>query len=145
MPVDVEYLDGIPQLVVVAVEVEAMLHFLPVQGHGDFTVGHPRLDRAGDDRVERAKIVVAVREPGIDDIGIADILGAHAAVRFPRLLERLPDPLRRPAVPPVHRPLLDDLVFRLPGLDLLHMPPWDVGRMMIARPRSEPVIGPGQR
>src|SRR5262245_7190254 len=76
VPVDVEEFHGIRKLAVIAVEMEAMLDFLPPERHRFFTLGHPRLDRASDDGVEITEVVDAVGEPGIDDVGLADVLDA---------------------------------------------------------------------
>ena len=59
--VNIKDLDGIQELVVVAVEVEAILNFLPPQRHGLLAVGHPRLDGPGHDLAKRSEVVMAVR------------------------------------------------------------------------------------
>src|SRR5262249_6872266 len=65
MPIDVEQLDGIRELAVVAVKMKTMLDLLPPQRHRFFAIGHARLDRPGNDGVEIAEVVSAVGEPGI--------------------------------------------------------------------------------
>jgi hypothetical protein len=139
--VDIEYLDGIQKLVVVAVEVKARLEFLPPQGPGFFAVRHPRFDGLGDDFIEGAEVVTAVREPGIDQIGLADILDENRAVGLPGLLERLPNSLGRPAVLAVHRSGLNDRVYGLSGGELMNLSLGHVRRVMVCRPRSEGIVG----
>src|SRR5262249_31341032 len=91
-------------------------------------------------RVDAAEVVRAVGKPRIDHIGRADVLQPDAAIRLPRLLERLPDPLRRSAVPPIHRPPLDDAVLGASSGDLLDVPLRRVARMPIVPPGKKTVI-----
>src|SRR4029079_1373403 len=87
-----------------------MLNLLPPECRGFLPVSHSGLDGAGHDRTDTAEVVAAADQPGIDDGGVADVFHAHGAVRFPRLLERRPDTLRRTAVAAVHRAGLVDAI-----------------------------------
>ena len=117
-----------------------MLDFLPPEGPGLVAVGHPRFDGAGHDPFEAAEVVVAIREPGIHHIGCAHVLHPDGAIRLPGLLEGLPDPLGRAAVPAVHRARLDDDVLDPSVGDLLHVPLRHVGRVMVRRPRGQRAV-----
>ena len=151
--INIEDFHGIEQFVIVPFEVEAMLDFLPPEGPGLLPVGHPRLDGPGHDPIEAAEVVMAVGEPGIDHIGPAHVLHPDGAIRLPGLLEGLPDPLGRAAVPAVHRAPLDHDVLDPSIGDLLHVPLRHVGRVMVRRPRGHRVVrrrpqeqdGPGQQ
>ncbi len=86
VPVDVEDLHRIAQLVIVAREMVAELDLLPPQREGLLLVAHPRLHRGVDDLLQGAEAVAAIGQPRIDDRGPADVLDADGAVRFPGLL-----------------------------------------------------------
>jgi hypothetical protein len=141
VPVDVEDLHGIPEFVVVTLPMVAMADLLEPERERLLPIRHPRPDGRGHDRVDRAEVIAAVREPWVENVRLAHVFQADCAIRLPRLLDRRPvhhpDTEGRAAVLPVHRaPLSDDV--RVPaGGNLLDVALRRVRRMMVGRPWSE--------
>ena len=114
--VNIEDFDRIVEFVVVAGGMMPELSLLEPERVSLFGVGHARGDGASDDFLHGAK-VASIGEPGIDDLGIADVFQAHGPVRFPGLHEGAlaidTTTHGRPAITPIHRAALHDGVFML--------------------------------
>src|SRR5690349_13738060 len=65
VPVDVEQLDRIDQVVVIHAEMEAMLDFLPPPRHRLFLLCHLRVNGAGNDGIQIPEVITTIGEPGI--------------------------------------------------------------------------------
>src|SRR5437899_1335088 len=86
VPVDVEDLHGIPQFGVIALPMVAMADLLEPERPRLLPIRHPRPDGRGHDRIDRAEVIAAVREPWVEDVGLAHVFQADGAIRLPRLL-----------------------------------------------------------
>src|SRR5262249_53522767 len=135
--VDIEYFDRIKEFLIIPFEMEAMLDFLPPKRSRPLAFGHAWKGGARHDPIEASEIDSPAHEPGIDDISFANVFHPDGPIRLPGLLERLPDPLRRAAVPAVHRALLHHAVLNSTIRDLLDVPLRYVRRVMIRRPGSQ--------
>ena len=103
--VDVEDLDGVVHLGVAGGGVEAVRGLQPPERDRLLPVGHAGPEGAGHDLLEGAEVVAAVGKPGVDDVGLADVLHPHRPVGLPALVpdaEAAAD--GRAAVGAVHRP-----------------------------------------
>ena len=98
-------------------------------------LGHPRSQGARHDLLEIAEVFMSVGKPGINHVGVANILHPHGPVGLPALVpdtEAAAD--RRTTVGAVHCSAVLDMVFLLRGRDLLHVPLRDILRMTFGRP-----------
>ena len=140
MAIYIEDFDRIEELVVIAFEVESVLDFLPPEGPGFLAIGHPRFDGRRRDAIDAAEVVWA-REPGVDDVGCADVFEADGAIGLPGLLEGLPDALGRAAIPAIHGAALDHDVVDASAAHFLHVLPGHIGGILVRRPGGRSVVG----
>src|SRR5262249_11267469 len=133
--VDVQNLDGIDALAVAGAGVEAVRGLQPPDGDRLFPVGHAGFAGAGHAFLETAEIVAAVRQPGVDHVGLTDILHADGAIGLPALVpdaEAAAD--GRTAADAVHRAALLHGVLLLRGVDFLDMTLGHILRMALGGP-----------
>ena len=145
--VDVEDQHWVREAAAVAAAVEAARDVLQPHRDGLFLVGHPRGDGRGHDLVEVAEVVAPVGEPGIDKVGLADVLHPHGAVGLPALVDDgFPvdaAAYRRAAALAIDGAAVDDDVFVRGGGDVLDVALSDVGGQGLGRPRRQGCAGPG--
>ena len=147
--VNVEHLDRVAQLAVVAGRVVPMLDLLEPDGKRLLQVGHAGSDRRLDDLGYVSEVVPAVGQPGVDHVGIAHVLHPHRAIRLPGLEERTlrvhADSHRRAATASVHRPALHHFVALRALGDLLDVGLRRVGRVRFHLPRADELRRPPLR
>src|SRR5581483_362785 len=127
----------------------ALLNLLIPEGPGFLRVAHPGSDRRRRDLLDFAKVVSPVREPGIDDVGLTDVLHSHGAVRLPGLLD---GPFavhaathRRSTVRAVHRAAMYHEVFVFAAADVLNVALGHIAWLGLRGPRLERRVGAGSR
>ena len=130
--IDVEYLDRVPEFIVIPARVVAVLELLEPERKRLFGVRHVGGYRRLHYLRHVSEVVYAIRQPRVHHVGIAHVLHPHRPVRLPGLEERPlrvhPHSHRRAAVAAVHRPALNHGILLCPPGALL-----DVGLRHVRR------------